>query len=135
MSETVVGTREEILAAAGRIPSEASDAEVGAAVGALLQLGPKVVVEKRGHRGARVHPAGDEPTDVPGFRVDVQNTLGAGDAFAAGLVYGCLQGWEWPRAARFGNACGAIVVGRHGCSASCPTREEVTEFVRRQGGL
>lgn len=134
MSTTVVGTREEILVAAGRTPSEASAAEVRAAVRVFLQRGPKVVIEKRGREGARVHPAGGEPIDVPGFQVAVQNTLGAGDAFAAGFVYGCLQGWAWPRAARFGNACGAIVVGRHACSASCPTRDEVIEFIRHQDG-
>ena len=30
-----------------------------------------------------------------GFKVDVVSVLGAGDAFAAGFIYGFLQGWDW----------------------------------------
>ena len=41
-----------------------------------------------------------------GSRVEVVNTVGAGDAFAAGLIYSYLKGWDWYRCARAANACG-----------------------------
>ena len=40
----------------------------------------------------------------------VQNILGAGDAFGAGFLYGYVKGWDLRKAARLGNACGAMVV-------------------------
>ena len=71
----------------------------------------------------------------PGFPVEVLNVLGAGDAFAGGFTYGFLQGWDWYKACRMGNACGAIVVTRHGCANFMPTLEEVHSFVDSHGGF
>ena len=46
---------------------------------------------------------------------------------------GFLSGWlrEEPleECLRLGNACGAIVVSRHGCSPAMPTREELEYFL------
>jgi 5-dehydro-2-deoxygluconokinase len=61
--------------------------------------------------------------------------LGAGDAFGSGFLYGYVKGWSLYQAARLGNACGAVVVSRHGCSISMPTYEEAMEFAGAQGGL
>jgi 5-dehydro-2-deoxygluconokinase len=61
--------------------------------------------------------------------------LGAGDAFASGLLYGYLQGWTWQRAARMANAVGAIVVTRPACANSMPTLAEVDDFVGGRGGF
>ena len=54
----------------------------------------EVVVLKRGHRGATIVRDG-EWLDVPGFAVEAINTVGAGDAFASGLIRGRLAGWDW----------------------------------------
>jgi 5-dehydro-2-deoxygluconokinase len=146
LANLVLGTVDEINAAvlggAGDVQlehSQISDARVGgdveAAVGQLLELGPEAVVEKRGELGARVWPSGGEQIDVPGFEIEVQNILGAGDAFAAGFLYGYVNGWGWYESARLGNACGAIVVTKHGCANFMPTLDEATEFAEAQGGL
>ena len=86
---------------------------------------------KRGARGSTVFRPRRAPADVPPFPVEVLNVLGAGDAFASGFLYGYLQGWPLERAARMGNACGAIVVTRHGCANFMPTLDEVAAFVAR----
>src|SRR5579859_5322729 len=93
--DIVLGTEDEInatmLTDAGQISlthSQVSDArisgDIDAAIGALLTLGPRVLVQKRGAIGSRVHLAQVGSTtkqiDVPGFPVEVQNILGAGDA-------------------------------------------------------
>lgn len=50
-----------------------------------LARGPKLVVVTRGGDGVHAHgPAG--PLDLPGLPVDVVDTVGAGDAFMAGLL-------------------------------------------------
>ncbi len=70
-----------------------------------------------------------------GFPVEVFNVLGAGDAFAGGFLYGYLKGWDLYRSARMGNACGAIVVTRHGCANFMPYEEEALRFVEERGGF
>ncbi|MGQ9490523.1 MAG: 5-dehydro-2-deoxygluconokinase [Anaerolineae bacterium] len=147
--DIALGTEDEINAAmlseAGQITltdSQVSDArvagDVDAAIESLLRLGPRVLLQKRGAAGARVHLADAagaiQRIDVPGFKVHVFNILGAGDAFAAGAIYGYVQGWDWYRTVRLANACGAIVVTRHGCANFMPTMAEVEAFVAQQGG-
>jgi 5-dehydro-2-deoxygluconokinase len=144
--DIVMGTEDEINAAMLADPhavrlthSQVSDARVigntAEHVEGLMERGPRLVVEKRGARGCRVHPRDSAAEDVPGFPVTVQNILGAGDAFGAGFLYGFVKGWDLRKAARLGNACGAMVVTRHGCSISMPSWEEVTAFVDERGGL
>jgi 5-dehydro-2-deoxygluconokinase len=94
-----------------------------------------MVVEKRGKHGCRVHQRNSAAEDIPGFPVTVQNILGAGDAFGAGFLYGYVKEWDLWKAGRLGNACGAMVVARHGCSISMPFWEEVMAFVDERGGL
>ena len=144
--DVVIGTQDEIKAAVMRDPDQVelthqqvSDARVSgdleAAIETLLALGPKALIEKRGEEGARIHLADGTRIDAPGYPVEVYNILGAGDAFGAGFLYGYVNGWEWRKAARLGNACGAIVVTRHGCANFMPTLEEAMAFVAPRGGL
>jgi 5-dehydro-2-deoxygluconokinase len=74
-----------------------------------------------------------EVINAPGFPVEVYNVLGAGDAFASGFIYGYLHGWDWYKSARMGNACGAIVVTRHGCANFMPYEQEALDFIASRG--
>jgi 5-dehydro-2-deoxygluconokinase len=147
--DIAIGTEDEINAAMltdvrlmSLSHSQVSDARVqgdtGTAVQALLALGPKAFLQKRGPAGVRIHlPAAGgqvQQIEVPGFPVDITNILGAGDAFAAGFLYGYVRGWDWYKAARLGNACGAIVVTKHGCANFMPTFDEASAFVEAHGG-
>ena len=82
-----------------------------------------------------MHVRDGENLEVPTFKVEVLNVLGAGDAFAGGFMYGYLKDWDFYRAARMGNACGAIVVTRHGCANFMPYEEEALGFVEEKGGF
>ena len=53
-------------------------------------------------------------TESPGFKVEVADTVGAGDAFTAALVHGLEQGWSAARCAAFANAVAALVASRPG---------------------
>ncbi len=141
----VVGTHDEINAAVLTDPaqmtvthSQISDARVEGdvleAIARIHDAGPEHVVEKVGALGARVHTRGSSPVEVPGFPVDIYNILGAGDAFGAGFIYGLVKGWSLTRSARLGNACGAIVVTKHGCANFMPTWDEVNAFIDSHGG-
>ena len=49
-----------------------------------------------------------------GFSVDVVDTVGSGDAFAAAFLHGLNAGWPIEENATFANALGALVAGRRG---------------------
>jgi fructokinase len=51
-----------------------------------------------------------------GFSVNVVDTVGAGDAFAATLLHGYHQGWPLERSASLANAVGALVASRSGAT-------------------
>lgn len=145
--DVLIGTSEEVKAGAFMGTGEASvshsqvnestiEADLGESVARLLARGPEVLFLKSGTDGCFIHYAdGREPVHAKGYPVEVVNTLGAGDAFASGLIYGFINGWDWHKSARFGNACGAIVVTRHGCANFMPTVDEVEDFVKDKGGI
>jgi 5-dehydro-2-deoxygluconokinase len=105
------------------------------AVAAMQGRGPKIIIVKRGEQGATVFESGKPALPVPGFPVEVYNVLGAGDAFAAGFIYGLVKGWDYHKACRMGNAGGAIVVTRHGCANFMAYEDEALRFVAERGGF
>ncbi|MBX2819024.1 MAG: 5-dehydro-2-deoxygluconokinase [Rhodothermaceae bacterium] len=144
--KVVIGTEEEVLAASLRDSSQVTikhqqisapeiKGNIDTAIQTILERGVEVLIVKRGSDGCSVFEKGKSEVRVPGFPVEVLNVLGAGDAFAGGFTYGFLQGWDWYKACRMGNACGAIVVTRHGCANFMPTLDEVHAFVDNHGGF
>jgi len=63
------------------------------------------------------------------FPVEVRSTLGAGDTFKAGCVYGLLQGFDDDALVRFASACSAIAISRFPLPLYPPTMEEVTKLL------
>ncbi len=138
--DIVLATDDELNAAMMADPaqlrvshSQMSDARVlgdpEEAIRAMLRRGVKAVVRKRGTQGSRVYLNDGTIIDAEPFRVTVVNILGAGDAFAAGFIYGYVHGWGWYRSARLANACGAILVTKQGCANFMPTLAEVEAFM------
>lgn len=126
--DIAIGTEDEIKAATGEDSADA-------AVARLLESVRKAVVFKRGADGARVYTRDGAVIDAAPLKIEVLNVLGAGDAFASGFIYGYLQGWGWAKAARMGNATGAIVVTRQGCANDMPTLAEALALIDQQGGF
>jgi len=57
---------------------------------------------------------GGQSIEAPGYRVEVADAVGAGDAFAAAFLHGLGAGWPPRRIADFANRLGALVAGRAG---------------------
>jgi 5-dehydro-2-deoxygluconokinase len=123
LCDLVVGTEEEIRIAGGSV-------ETLSALRRIRECSNAVIVVKRGSAGASIFD-GRDAIDCPGFQVEVFNVLGAGDGFMAGLLAGWLRGKSWEESGRLANACGALVVARHGCAPAMPTRTEVDAFLMR----
>ncbi len=109
----------------------------------LLSAGPVAITVTRGGAGVlalRRGPAGVERLEAPGFRVQVADTVGAGDSFSAGFLaalaergalsrqaLAALPADEMRAALRFGAAVAAINCSRAG--ADPPRRGEVEAFM------
>jgi len=70
-----------------------------------------------GDRGAFVFSQG-VAEKVPGLKVELHDTVGAGDAFSAAFLYAYHHAWPLGEAACFGNALGALVASRPGAVPS-----------------
>ena len=64
------------------------------------------------------------------FSVTVRSTLGAGDTFKAGCVYGLLHGMKDEELVRFASACSAIAVSRFPLPLHPPVLKEVQELIK-----
>jgi sugar/nucleoside kinase (ribokinase family) len=95
----------------------------------LLGAGAACVIVKQGAAGALVYQPGRR-MHLPAFRVAVYSTVGAGDAFNAGLLFARQQGDTLEEAVRFGNAVAALVISSGKGILGCPSLSRVHEFLR-----
>ncbi len=94
----------------------------------LLEAGARAVVVKRGEQGVFVH-SGDDAFELPAPPVEAVEPSGAGDAFAAGLILGLLEGWELEHSVRFASVIGGSACTALGCYAGVFSREEADRFI------
>jgi len=99
----------------------------------MRRRGVKVPVIKLGAQGCLVLDDRG-PRLVKGYEVEVVDTTGAGDAFAAGLAVRSAEGAPADQALAFANACGALACTKFGAQTSLPSREEVEQFLKERGG-
>ncbi|WP_419534133.1 bifunctional 5-dehydro-2-deoxygluconokinase/5-dehydro-2-deoxyphosphogluconate aldolase [Endozoicomonas sp.] len=128
--DLIVGTEEELHIAGGTT-------DTLAALRKVRELSKATIVLKRGALGASVY-TGEIPEDLDGaingqgVRIEVLNVLGAGDAFMSGLLRGFVREGPWEQCLRYANACGALVVSRHGCAPAMPSVEELDYYLARE---
>ncbi|MBK5483419.1 sugar kinase [Peribacillus sp. TH16] len=94
------------------------------------ELGVETVLLKLGKEGSLISSPSVPKTHVPGFFVDrVIDPIGAGDAFASGVLSGLLDGLALEEAARRGNAMGAMVTMVNGDVEGLPIRDDLDLFM------
>lgn len=69
---------------------------------------------------------------MPVFKTEVKGTLGAGDTYKAGCIYGLLHGYKDEDIVRFASACSSIAISRVPLPLNPPTLEEVNERLKRK---
>lgn len=79
------------------------------------RYGCKTVCVTLGERGCAIFNQ-SVYCEIPGHRVQVADSVGAGDAFAAALLHGLERRWDTRRLGRFANAVGALVASRPGAT-------------------
>ena len=125
--DLVVGTEEEIHILGG-------STNTLAALRAIREKTEALLVCKRGAMGcvafdATIPKTLSEGIVGRGFPIEVFNVLGAGDAFMAGFLRGWLRGEPTSTCCEWANACGALVVSRHGCAPAMTSWDELQTFL------
>jgi 2-dehydro-3-deoxygluconokinase len=104
------------------------ETEAGPAVRALHELGPHSVVIKRGAAGAaasvRVAIGDSESHEAPAWAVEAVDSVGAGDAFNAGWIFGYLTGLDFVERLRVATWTAAQVVAHPGDYEGAPTSKQ-----------
>jgi len=113
---------------------------LSAAAQYILSQGPRLVVITRGDQGC-YYSDNTHSGSIPGHRVEVAETTGAGDAFVAGLLSRLLaradEAGEFVlavddqtiEAIRFANAAGALATTKVGAIPAMPTAAEVNRLL------
>jgi sugar/nucleoside kinase (ribokinase family) len=71
-----------------------------------------------------------EKVRVDSIPVDVVDTVGAGDSFDAGFLYGYLNEWSIEKSLRLACVCGALSTQRAGGTDGQPALEEALAFLK-----
>ena len=93
----------------------------------LLKQGFKAVVITLGQKGA-VGGIGDAVFRVPGYKINVVDTTGAGDVFHGAFIYGLLENWDLEKTIQFSNAVAALKCTKLGGRAGIPSLRDVRSF-------
>ena len=110
----------------------------------IMERGVKLVLVSRGEGGAAFFTE-NASGESPGFKVEVAETIGAGDAFVASVLVDLVKGGLRPDEiealsqedlagiVRRANAAGALTCTKFGAIPALPTREEVARFLQQRG--
>lgn len=96
--------------------------------------GIEAVAIRLGSKGAYVKTRSGREAYAEAFKVKVVDTTGAGDAWtAAFLVSYILEKMDLDYSVKFANAAAALVCTKYGAITSYPSRDEVEDFMKKQG--
>jgi len=101
-----------------------TEEELKAALSAWAVEHSSRLVVTRGAKGC-AYLEGDELVSVPPLKVEVVDTVGAGDAFNGGLAVGLSRGWALEEAVRYASKVSSLAVTKFGAQEGMPTRAEV----------
>ena len=93
-----------------------------------FQARMECVAVKHGEEGALLLTDG-KILSADAIKIEVCDTVGAGDSFDAGFIYGYLAGWEPAQSLKFANICGGLSTRKAGGTAAQPTFEEASFYL------
>ncbi|QVK20877.1 ribokinase [Mycoplasmatota bacterium] len=90
----------------------------------VLKQYPNKVIMTSGDKGVYYHN-GDSIVNVPGFKVDVVDTTGAGDSFNGALAYGLFNNFNLKKAIEIANLVASKTVQKIGAQTAMPYLEDL----------
>lgn len=127
--DIIIGTREEFNMMERLSGNPTQDDHITAAK--WFQHSARIVIIKHGKDGSIAYTNDGASHRARSFPAKVVKTFGAGDSYAAGFLYGLMQGWEIPACMEFGSAAACIVISSHSCSDAMPKAPQVHDYIER----
>ncbi|MFX0074685.1 MAG: ribokinase, partial [Candidatus Hermodarchaeota archaeon] len=94
----------------------------------IAKLGIKTIITTLGKRGCAIYDAvRDKTTEVPAFKVQAIDTVGAGDCFNGVLASKLCQGESILTSVKYATAAASIAITRQGAQTSMPYANEIEE--------
>ncbi len=88
----------------------------------------------RGEKGSEIYVKG-ERHEIPCVLADaVVDPTGCGDAFRAGLLFGIVNGYDWPTTGRLASVMGAIKIAHQGGQNHVATASEIADRFEKEFG-
>jgi sugar/nucleoside kinase (ribokinase family) len=125
LSSVVLLNRAEAKGILGKDDDEAM-------IEALIELGPELVVLKRGAEGLLLG-RGKQRVGSPGIDVKARDATGAGDSLAGATLYGYLKGLSLEGMGLLANATGAAKVQKLGTGHNMPSMGEIRKVLEGEG--
>lgn len=114
--------------------------DVEEAISTLFRGEVKAIIYTKGSKGAELY-VNDKKFESKGFKVKVQDTTGAGDAFIGGILFKLLENKatqanlvelfekNYEELLAFANASGALTTTGKGAISSLPDRETIIQLI------
>jgi adenosine kinase len=81
----------------------------------------------RGEKGSEIYVKG-ERHEIPCVQADkIVDPTGCGDAYRAGLLFGIVNGFDWPTTGRLASLMGAIKIASQGGQNHMATAEQIAD--------
>lgn len=96
----------------------------------MIETGCKTVIVTRGEKGSMIFTE-DDYIEIPARKVDVVDTTGAGDAYAAGFLYGYIKGKDWGGCGAFGAAAASLCISKTGAKTGLPDESQLLAEIDR----
>lgn len=125
--DVIVGTREEFNMM--EMFSDPSNCDDALTAKRWFNYKADTVIVKHGEDGSLAYSKDGNVTKGAVFPVTPLKTMGAGDSYAGGLIYGILKGKSVAEGMEIGAGAAAIVVQSADCSESMPTLKEIKDFI------
>ncbi|MDI6811554.1 MAG: PfkB family carbohydrate kinase, partial [archaeon] len=99
----------------------------------LLNKGARIVCVTLGERGCYVASSTGASHLIDAYPTNVVDTTGAGDAFAAGFLYGLLHEKSLHESGKIGNLVASFCIREYGCRKGLPYKLSLQPFFEPKG--
>lgn len=96
----------------------------------LIENGAGIVAVTLGKRGCYIRDL-EDAYEIPAYKTIAVDTTGAGDAFAAGFLYGSLSGKDIKDSGRLGNYAASCCIRKFGARDGLPYRKEIRDRLKK----
>ncbi len=87
----------------------------------------EALIITRGEKGSEIYVKG-ERHEIPCVQADqIVDPTGCGDAYRAGLLFGIVNGYDWPTTGRLASLMGAIKIAHQGGQNHVATAEQIAD--------